>query len=215
MSYWLAEPRGRVRRRVLTGTALADAAVEILDGEGPEALSMRRVAELLGVAQSSLYGHVRGRDDLRDLALDRVLGRELDGLLADAGDDVVALAVNWFDHLVRHPWAAPLVLERTPLGPSYLALADELCRLLAEAGVPAHEVLGRSYSITALVAGHAIAHENARRARRAGLGYEAVELSSSPHLASAVSGFAGGWPDVVRRGVEALSRCAVGPKQVD
>lgn len=76
MSYWLAEPRGRVRRRVLTGTALADAAVEILDGEGPEALSMRRVAELLGVAQSSLYGHVRGRDDLRDLALDRVLGRD-------------------------------------------------------------------------------------------------------------------------------------------
>jgi AcrR family transcriptional regulator len=202
MSYWLAEPRGRLRRRVLTGTALADAAVEILDGEGPEALSMRRIAELLGVAQSSLYGHVRGRDDLCDLALDRVLGRELDGLLADAGDDVVELAIGWFGHLTRHPWAAPLVLERTPLGPSYLALADELCRLLAKAGVPAREVLGRSYSITALVAGHAIAHENARGARAPG--YEAVELSSSPHLASAVSGFAGDWPDVVRRGVAAL-----------
>ncbi len=205
MSYWLAEPRGRVHRRVLTSAALADAAVDVLDREGPQALSMRRVADVLGVAQSSLYGHVRGRDDLHDLALDHALGRELDRLLHDAGDDVVALALGWFGHLTRHPWAVPLVLERTPLGPSYLALADELCRLLTAAGVPVPEVLGRSYAITALVAGHAIAHENARDTRRADLGYEAVELSSSPHLASAVSGFAGDWPDVVRRGVASLA----------
>ncbi|MEY7970685.1 hypothetical protein AB8O38_01645 [Saccharomonospora xinjiangensis] len=96
---------------------------------------------------------------------------------------------------------APLVLERTPLGPSYVALADELCGLLASSGVPADDVLGRSYAITAMVAGHAIAFENARGARQ---GYEAVDLSSSPHLAVAVSRFAGDWAEVVRRGVMSL-----------
>lgn len=189
---------------MLTAAALAEAAVAVLDDGGAPALSMRTVAQRLGVAPASLYGHVRGRDDLLDLALDHALGTELAELTATAGDDVTALALGWFDHLVRHPWAAPLVLERTPLGPSYLSLADELCRLLRLAGTAADEVLGRSYAITAMVAGHAIAYDNARRAHHAAPGYSAVALDSFPHLEDAAARFPHRWTDVVRQGVGLL-----------
>lgn len=201
MSYWTAEPRGRQRRRVLTSDALAEAAIRVLDAEGQHALSMRRVADELGVAQSSLYGHVRGRDDLLDLALDHAMGRELAELTRAAGGNAATLAVAWFHHLTRHQWAAPLVLERTPQGPSYLTLADRLCHLLRATGIPDDDVLGRAYTITAMVAGHAIAHENARRAD---LGYDTVDLTAYPDLAVATEAFARSWSEVVRHGVMAL-----------
>lgn len=204
MSYWTAEPRGRARRRVLTAESIAEAVAGLLDREGAAALSMRTVAAELGIAQSSLYGHVRGRDDLLDLALDHALGAELNGFATAAGDDVVELAVGWFEHLVRHRWAAPLVLERTPLGPSYLALADELCRLLLLAGVAVEEVLGRSFALTTLVAGQAIAYGHTGRAR-ADFGYAATSLEGYPQLAAASARFTHGWTDVVRRGVAALA----------
>jgi AcrR family transcriptional regulator len=200
MSYWTAEPRGRERKRLLTSGALAEAAVRVLDAEGTQALSMRRLADELGVAQSSLYGHVRGRDDLLDLALDHALARELEELTRAAGADLAMLAVAWFHHLTRHPWAASLVLERTLLGPSYLTLADRLCHLLHAAGTPADNVLGLAYAVTAMAAGHAIAHENAR----ADIGYDAVDLAPYPNLAAATGAFAQGWPDVVRGGVASL-----------
>ncbi|WP_433407804.1 TetR/AcrR family transcriptional regulator [Saccharomonospora azurea] len=201
MSYW-RQPRGPMRRRTLTPAKLADAAVDVLDGEGEQALSMRRVADVLDVVPSSLYGHVRGRDDLCDLALDRALERDLGGLLSAAEKDAAEVAVAWFDHLTRHPWAASFVLERTPLGPAYLTLADVLCRLVSAAGVPPADVLGRAYAITAMVAGHAVAHHNARH--RDAAGYDDVELSDVPHLAGAVADSAGDWSAVVRQGVQAL-----------
>jgi hypothetical protein len=65
-------------------------------------------------------------------------------------------------------------------------------------------VLGRAYAVTAMVARHAIAHENARRAHPADFGYDAVDLAPFPHLAMATEAFARSWSEMVRRGVTSL-----------
>ena len=68
-----AGPRRGPRPR-LTVEAITRAAVEVADAEGLAALSMRRVAERLGVAAMSLYTYVPGKAELLDLMVDAVGG---------------------------------------------------------------------------------------------------------------------------------------------
>jgi AcrR family transcriptional regulator len=51
-------------------------AVALADAEGPEAVSMRRLAKALDVGTTSLYGYVDSKDELYDLMVDRVEGKE-------------------------------------------------------------------------------------------------------------------------------------------
>src|SRR5664280_1894832 len=68
-------PSTRKATRVpLSREAIVDAAVRLLDTEGADALTFRRLAGELGVGVASLYWHVDSKDVLLDLALDHVLG---------------------------------------------------------------------------------------------------------------------------------------------
>ncbi len=59
-------------RRPLTQEAIVETAIRVLDAEGLEAVTMRRVAQELGTGPASLYAHVSGKEELRELMLDRV-----------------------------------------------------------------------------------------------------------------------------------------------
>lgn len=59
-------------RRTLSQDAIVTAALHVIDTEGIDALSMRRVAQEVGTGAASLYAHVAGREDLIGLVLDRV-----------------------------------------------------------------------------------------------------------------------------------------------
>ena len=62
-----ARPRGSLSREEIIKEALA-----LLDEHGPGALSMRRLADRLGVAPNALYYRVRGKADLIDALIDQV-----------------------------------------------------------------------------------------------------------------------------------------------
>lgn len=64
--------RKRAPRRALSQDGIIAAALHIIDTEGIDAMSMRRVAQELGTGAASLYAHVAGRDELIALVLDRV-----------------------------------------------------------------------------------------------------------------------------------------------
>src|SRR6059036_795279 len=64
-----ATATGRPRAR-LTRDQVAAAALELLDREGLEALSMRRLAEELGVGTMTLYGYFRSKNELLDAVVD-------------------------------------------------------------------------------------------------------------------------------------------------
>jgi AcrR family transcriptional regulator len=62
------------RERILTREAIAQAALQIVDMEGLDALTMRTVAHSLGTGAASLYAHVGSKDELLELVVERVIG---------------------------------------------------------------------------------------------------------------------------------------------
>jgi len=112
-------------------------AVELLDAEGVDGLTMRRLADRLGSGVMSLYWHIDNKEDVFDLALDSVL--EYRGSLqTDESRDwrgaVVHLLEDWRESMLRHPWSAALLLGRA-LGPNILSRLELLSRTLSGAGV--------------------------------------------------------------------------------
>nr|BFE81357.1 TetR/AcrR family transcriptional regulator [Planobispora longispora] len=102
-------------RSGLTVRAIVEAALGIADAEGLDALSMRHVAERLGVGTMSLYTHVPGKGELTDLMIDAAYGelyRDVDEPSSQPDGWRGALefvaARNW-DLYRRHPWMLQIV----------------------------------------------------------------------------------------------------------
>src|SRR5258707_6748678 len=108
---------GRKRGEVTADDVVA-AAIDIVDRDGVDALTIRRVAEACGLSPMGVYRHVRDKDDLLDRAVDAVVGPGLADLHASGSwDQQVA---DLFRHLRRllleHPAVAVLCLLRpTPV----------------------------------------------------------------------------------------------------
>lgn len=138
---WLRESRAVREQPPLTRARIVDEAVALLDEEGIDGLTMRRLAERIGSGVTTLYWHVDTKDDVVDLALDAILG-ELPPGGAASGDGaaegewraaIVALLVDWRTTMLRHPWSAAL-LQRPTLGPNLLARMEFLQAALVRPG---------------------------------------------------------------------------------
>jgi AcrR family transcriptional regulator len=103
------KPPGRKRGEV-TGDDVVAAAIDIVDREGVDALTIRRVADACGLSPMGLYRHVRDKDDLLDRVVDAVLGPALRDL--DASGSWDQQVADLFRHLRRlnldHPGIAVL-----------------------------------------------------------------------------------------------------------
>lgn len=121
----------------LSRDALVHAAVALLDAEGLERVSMRRVAAELGVTVGALYWYVATKDELLELVLDGVLGEapapEYPGEWRGA---LAAHAERLRQVLLRHPWAVPLMSRLPIIGPNAVALSDAALGIAARAGFP-------------------------------------------------------------------------------
>ncbi|TBN57958.1 TetR/AcrR family transcriptional regulator [Glaciihabitans arcticus] len=116
----LGDPTGaRGPRQKVTVDQVVEAAIQLADDEGVEAISMRRVAERLGIGAMSLYTYVEGKAELLDLMIDSiVLGMPR---LATTHDTLRsrldALAREDWAHYLSHPWTVQVDTSRPPLGP--------------------------------------------------------------------------------------------------
>lgn len=117
------------RERVL------QAALQLADGEGLEALSMRKLAQVLGVKAMSLYNHVANKDDLLDGMVDRVVSEiEVPDLATDWKTAMRRRATSAHTVLLRHPWATMAIVSRVNVGPAMLRYVDSTLGCLREAG---------------------------------------------------------------------------------
>jgi AcrR family transcriptional regulator len=126
----ITEPRTRLTRDRIVLTAMTQA-----DGGGIEALSMRTLAEALGVAPMALYRHVSNKEDLIDGMVD-VVFTEI-GLPAGGTDWKRAMRQRAFslrDVLARHRWAIGLMESRTNPGPATLRHHDAVLGSLRAGG---------------------------------------------------------------------------------
>jgi AcrR family transcriptional regulator len=134
---WRTTPRRRsVPRPALNREVVVAGALKVLEAGGGEALTMRRVAEQIGVSASSLYGYVANKEELVQLVLDRIF----DGV-------TVPPTGSWQDTLKefsramlavfrRHPGVAALTLGRVTVTPSMLAMGERILSELRQAGIP-------------------------------------------------------------------------------
>lgn len=99
--------------------AVVDTAIELADRDGLEAVSMRTLAERLGVGAMTLYSYVASRDDLVVLMFDQVLGRtELPPLAGDLRARLTTVAEVQLAECRAHPWLLDVVGVRPWLGPN-------------------------------------------------------------------------------------------------
>jgi AcrR family transcriptional regulator len=135
---WRAARRERPARAPLTQEAIVDAALRVVDRDGTDGLSMRRVAEELGTGPASLYWHVASKDELINLLVDRVAS-EVELTPPDPArwqeqlKDWMIQARRVFQ---RHPGVAALTLGRIPVGPNLVRWTEWLLALLRGAGIP-------------------------------------------------------------------------------
>ena len=110
-------------------------ALQLADESDIESLSMRKLAEALGVKAMSLYNHVKNKDDIIDGIVDIVAGEiELPDVGADWKASMRRRANSAHDVLLRHPWATMEIVGRVNIGPAMLRYIDATIGCLREAG---------------------------------------------------------------------------------
>jgi AcrR family transcriptional regulator len=111
------------------------AALQLADGSGAEAVTMRRLGEELGFEAMSLYRHVANKKDLFDGMLDLVLAewQPPDGA-GDWAEAIRTSARSVHDALRRHRWAARLLMTGDHVRPARLRYMDQLLGRLRDAG---------------------------------------------------------------------------------
>jgi AcrR family transcriptional regulator len=131
--------RGRLSRALIVRTAL-----RVMDQEGLDAVTMRRVGRELGVEAMSLYNHVRDKEDLLDGVAEAALAEFRIEL--SSGDWVAqgrAAAHEWRTLLKAHPNVMALLVERKrPLSsPDALRPTEIALQILRRAGLSERETV--------------------------------------------------------------------------
>jgi len=143
------------RRRSLDRSAVVDAALRVLDAEGLDAVTIRRVAHELGTSGTALYTYVRDKDELVDLLLDRVIGEiDISSIPTDLPwpEQVRAIAREMRRVFASHRNIAQATLARVPQGENALAMMDAVLGRLRAADVP-EEVIALGVDLLALYVG--------------------------------------------------------------
>ncbi|MEU6237935.1 TetR family transcriptional regulator [Kitasatospora sp. NPDC047058] len=150
----------------ISADQITAAAIEVLDREGLEALTMRRIGAHLGVAAMSLYRHVPNRDAILARVVNHLFATALAGL--DAGPTwtgaLTAFAAAYRRMLLEHPNAVPL-LATHPVDPdTAVPVLAVLLERFDAAGVGQEEALIRIQSVGVYTLGHALAQVGTRGA---------------------------------------------------
>jgi AcrR family transcriptional regulator len=128
-------PADPERRTQLTRERVMAAAIELADRDGIESISMRRLAQELGVEAMSLYTHVRNKNDLLDGMTDAVI-RQIPMSAGGAGwkASLRQLALAARSVMLRHPWAPRTVEAQAAPGPAVLQYINTVLGILREGG---------------------------------------------------------------------------------
>jgi TetR/AcrR family tetracycline transcriptional repressor len=133
-------PETATDNRRLTRNQVARAALELLDREGLEGLSMRKLAAGLGVGTMTLYGYFRGKRELLDAVVD-VAAEDFEAPPPGGSlrDEVIAYALAARAWLLRHPALVGIRSDEAILRPAALRISEPQMQRLLDAGLPPDE----------------------------------------------------------------------------
>jgi AcrR family transcriptional regulator len=143
-------------RKPLSRERILEAALALVDEQGIEALSMRRLGQALGYEAMSLYNHVSNKDDLLDGILDLVLA-EMTPPDVDGGLPAIRTSsLTAHEALTRHAWAATLLMAPGRIRPARLEFMDALLGALRNAGFSAETTYHAYHVLDAHIIGFSL-----------------------------------------------------------
>lgn len=124
-------------RQRLSIDVVVDTAIRLADTHGLDALTMRQVADTLGVAPMTLYTYVPSKAELLDLMLDTAYTQmdRTDTSGQPWPTRLTAIAEENKTLFAAHPWAATVSTIRPPLGPGQMAKYEHELRVLDQLGL--------------------------------------------------------------------------------
>ena len=150
------------RTEALSRDVIVQAATEILDAEGEDALTLRALTVRLATGYGAIYHHVADRDDLLAAATDHIVARVVTDAGAGPRPALRALACGLFDAIVAHPWTGAQ-LNRDPLRPALLDIYESISQQLQALDVPQRALSDSAGVLVNYILG--VAGQNAANAR--------------------------------------------------
>ena len=155
-SVWTRQPRHQ--KEQLSRERIVAEAVQLLDAEGIEALSMRTLGQRLGAGATSLYRHVASKDELIELVVDEVYGEIDVPDLAEPGSwrlacTAIAHSMRWTG--LRHRWLMSVLgqVGMTYIGPNVMSVTSRSLKIFTVAGFDAVEANQALSTLSAYVIG--------------------------------------------------------------
>ncbi|HEY3833143.1 MAG TPA: TetR/AcrR family transcriptional regulator [Acidimicrobiia bacterium] len=148
---WWRPTRPSRRRAPLSRDQIIEAALKVVDADGVDALTVRRLGDELNTGSATIYWYISGKDELGELIYDHVMG----AIVLPEPDperwqeQFKDLARQSYRLLVQHNDLVRLSLGRIPVGPNMLRVMEWSIALMREAGLPdeavvyAGDILGR------------------------------------------------------------------------
>jgi AcrR family transcriptional regulator len=188
------------RTSPLTRDEIFAAALAIIDAEGVDALSMRRLAQELDIEAMSLYHHVRDKQALLGGVVELSLRGEAPAPPKPGTpweDVVTAVVVGFRRTLIAHPNVLPLMIAHPPTSPASMAAHVEMpLRFFLANGLAEKDSARLLEALFALGFGHAMLTTNYQEMR--GQGVPAVRFTQASYEQSVrllIEGYSGGRPD--------------------
>ncbi|MEU5186669.1 TetR/AcrR family transcriptional regulator [Streptomyces klenkii] len=141
-SVWTRPQRRKREQPTLSRDQIVSVALELLDADGIDALSMRKLGTRLNAGATSLYTHVANKDELIELVVDEIYGE-----IEVPGPDTADMRTEWRSAVTscaqslrsvfhRHPWIVSALGEAgvVSLGPNAMRLSEGMLAVFEEAG---------------------------------------------------------------------------------
>ena len=182
-------------------TELIDAALALADESGLDAVSVRRVAALVGRRPMSLYTHVPSKDALVALMFDRISADLLvpAPLPTDGRELLRLIATRSFQTYLRHPWMLHASGRRPQPGPNHLQRAEQSARAVEALGVDTADAWRALSLVHEWTMGHALHVITLREDQALARALKNADDSQHPTAARALSAATSGGPEAAFR----------------
>ena len=183
------------RRVPLSKERIIQAAIDVADRDGLQALTMRRLGADLGVEAMAVYKHVSGKDDILDGMVELVVSLiETPAHGMDWRDAMRRRARSARDVLTRHSWAIGLLDSRRSMGPNQLRYVDSVLGTLRSAGFSIDDAAHAFSLLDSYVYGHVVQEMSwsGRSEPTEPVPESGISSTEYPHLAEMTAHAAGG-----------------------
>lgn len=137
-------PPRRGPKRELSIERILEAAVEVADAEGIDAVTMQRIAGEFGFTTMALYRYISTKDELHELMVNSVLLESVERRqYPDADREIRSISESLLSLYSEHAWMLDIIIpERVQLMPGYLAWANRILDVLSDIRVPENRAPG-------------------------------------------------------------------------